>query len=87
MNRKSALASSRLPLSLAALGLVALGCVFPVSPARALEEGAGEAKAIDACDKRLCTILQQKNPSGRGPQVRADQDVGEVHPQGGPTAR
>jgi hypothetical protein len=64
MIRKSALASSRLPLSLAALGLATLGCVFPVSAARALEEGAGEAKAIDACDKRLCTILQQKNPSG-----------------------
>ena len=64
MIRKSALASSRLPLSLAALGLAALGCVFPASAARALEEGAGEAKAIDACDKRLCTILQQKNPSG-----------------------
>jgi hypothetical protein len=64
MNRKSAPASSSLPLSFAALGLAALGCVFQASPARALEEGAGEAKAIDACDKRLCTILQQKNPSG-----------------------
>ena len=64
MSWKSAPASSSLPLSLAALGLAALGCVFQASAARALEEGAGEAKAIDACDKRLCTILQQKNPRG-----------------------
>jgi hypothetical protein len=34
------------------------------SPACALEEQAGEQKAIDACDKRLCAILQQKNPAG-----------------------
>src|SRR5436190_769133 len=54
----------RRPLSLAALIVAALGCVFQASAARALDEGAGEAKAIDACDKRLCTILQQKNPSG-----------------------
>jgi hypothetical protein len=64
MHRKSTPASSSLPLSLAALGLAALGCVFHAPPARALDEGPGEAKAIDACDKRLCTILQQKNPSG-----------------------
>jgi hypothetical protein len=64
MIRKPAPASSRQPLSLAALIMAALGCVFQASVARALDEGAGEAKAIDACDKRLCTILQQKNPSG-----------------------
>jgi len=64
MNPKSPLGSSSRALSLAALGLLALACVCLASPARALEEGAGEAKAIDACDKRLCTMLQQKNPSG-----------------------
>jgi hypothetical protein len=56
--------SSRLPLRLAALGIAALSCIFPVSPVGALEEGAGEAKVIDACDKRLCEMVQQKNPSG-----------------------
>jgi hypothetical protein len=61
---KSSLGPSSLLLSLAALGLVALACACLASPAHALEEGAGEAKAIDACDKRLCTILLQKNPSG-----------------------
>ena len=64
MNRKSGPAASSLPLAFAALGLAALGCLVQASAARALEEGAGEAKAIDACDKRLCTILQQKNPHG-----------------------
>ena len=64
MNRKSAPASSILPLVFVGVGLTALGCVVQAAPARALEAGAGEAKAIDACDKNLCTILQQKNPSG-----------------------
>ena len=32
--------------------------------ALALEEQKGEAAAIDACDKRLCTILVEKNPHG-----------------------
>jgi hypothetical protein len=64
MKGKSVPAFSSLPLALAALSVAALGCVFQASPALALEEGAGEGKAIDACDKRLCTILQQKNPSG-----------------------
>src|SRR5438132_7917342 len=47
MIRKPAPASSRRPLSLAALIMAALGCVFQASAARALDEGAGEAKAID----------------------------------------
>jgi hypothetical protein len=64
MTRKSTLPFSRLPLSLAALTMAALGCVVQASAARALEEGAGETKAIEACDKRLCAILQQKNPHG-----------------------
>jgi hypothetical protein len=64
MTRKSAPASSRLPLALAILGIAALSWALPVSPASALEEGAGEAKAIDACDQRLCTMLQRKDPKG-----------------------
>ena len=47
-----------------ALAGLLLSLALATSPARALEEQAGEAKAIDACDKRLCTILQQKNPTG-----------------------
>jgi len=64
MNRKSTPAFSRLPLAMATLGIAMLGGVFASSPVHALEEGSGEAKAIDACDKRLCDILQQKNPKG-----------------------
>ena len=46
------------------LALALLGCAALAAPAAALEEGAGEAKAIDACDKRLCTILQGKETKG-----------------------
>jgi hypothetical protein len=34
------------------------------SPASALEEQAGEKEAIQACDRRLCTMLVEKNPKG-----------------------
>lgn len=64
MNCKSARPSSSQLIVLAALGISALGCALPVSPASALEEGAGEAKAIDACDKRLCSMVQGKDPRG-----------------------
>ena len=64
MKRKSAPASSSPPFALAVLGIVALSWAFPVSPASALEEGAGETKAIDACDQRLCTIVQRRDPKG-----------------------
>ena len=57
MNRKSTP-----PLTV--LAIAALGCVLSVSPLSALEEGAGEAKAIDACDKRLCSMVQGKDPKG-----------------------
>ena len=33
-------------------------------PARALDAQAGEAKAIDACEKQLCMMLLQKKPVG-----------------------
>jgi hypothetical protein len=48
---------------LLALALTSAGA-FSAIPAFALEEQAGEKKAIDACDKRLCTMLQQKIPAG-----------------------
>jgi hypothetical protein len=38
--------------------------LFAPSGAKALEEQRGEEAAIKACDKRLCSILLQKNPSG-----------------------
>lgn len=64
MKRKSAPSSSSLPLAFAALGVAALGCLLAASPASALDEGAGETKAIDACDQRLCNMLQRKEPTG-----------------------
>lgn len=39
-------------------------CALPLTPASALEEQAGEKQAIEACDKRLCTIVQRKEAAG-----------------------
>ena len=50
-------------LALSAAGaamLLTLGAV----PARALDAQDGEAKAIDACEKQLCTMLLQRKPAG-----------------------
>jgi hypothetical protein len=48
-----------------ALLLAALSAAFLLVPgAHALEEQRGEAEAIKACDKRLCTMLMQKNAKG-----------------------
>ena len=33
-------------------------------PALALDEQKGETQALDACDERLCRMLQQKTPTG-----------------------
>jgi hypothetical protein len=44
------------------VGAIAVG--LGADRAVALEEQAGEKKAIDACDKRLCTIVQRKDPAG-----------------------
>jgi hypothetical protein len=49
---------------LSCLVILLFGSALFIAPVAALEEGAGEAKAIDACDKRLCTILQGKDPKG-----------------------
>ena len=64
MKRRPTPPFSTLPLRLAALGIAALGCALPIAAASALEEGAGEAKAIDACDKRLCSMVQRRDPKG-----------------------
>ncbi len=63
MTRKFAPLRSTRPL-LGAVLAIALGCALPVSSASALEEGAGEAKVIDACDKRLCSMVQGRDPKG-----------------------
>jgi hypothetical protein len=48
-----------------ALPLATLSAAFLlVSGVHALEEQRGEAEAIKACDKRLCTMLMQKNAKG-----------------------
>ena len=48
-----------------ALPLATLSAAFLLAPgAHALEEQRGEAAAIKACDKQLCTILMQKNAKG-----------------------
>src|SRR4029450_5195831 len=53
------------PQRLAALPTFALALSLWVLPgAHALEEGAGEKKALDACDRKLCAMLVEKNPRG-----------------------
>jgi hypothetical protein len=47
-----------------ALAGLLLSLAHGLPPAHALDELGGETKAIDACDKRLCAILQQKDPTG-----------------------
>lgn len=64
MNCRLAQSASRLPATFAILGMAALSSVLSASTASALEEGAGETKAIDACDKRLCDILQHRDTKG-----------------------
>jgi hypothetical protein len=45
------------------LGAGALG-ISALSSVQALEEQAGEKKALDACDRKLCTMLVEKNAVG-----------------------
>jgi hypothetical protein len=51
-----------------ALVLLAVGAAMLLTlgamPARALDEQSGEAKAIEACEKQLCTMLLQRKPTG-----------------------
>ena len=48
---------------ISALSVLAAALLF-LPAAHALEEQRGEEAAIKACDKRLCTILMQKDPKG-----------------------
>src|SRR5581483_10976096 len=61
MDRNCAPPWTPMPAARAAAILVLL---LAASGAAALEAQPGEQKAIDACDKRLCTMLQTKDPSG-----------------------
>ncbi len=56
--------SGRRACAVALAGALLAVAAFAAPPVVALEEGAGEKKAIDACDKRLCTIVQRKDPAG-----------------------
>jgi len=60
MTRKSARAVARCTL----VGAVLLAGALTASPVGALEEQKGEQQAIDACDARLCRMLQQKTATG-----------------------
>jgi hypothetical protein len=64
MDRTCRPALARLLLALGTACAVPSTLALAVSGAAALEAQPGEQKAIDACDKRLCTILQKKDPSG-----------------------
>jgi hypothetical protein len=50
-------------LALSIAGAASL-LVLSTLPLRALDEQSGEGKAIDACEKQLCTMLLQKKPIG-----------------------
>jgi hypothetical protein len=52
-------------LAVPVLGVLAMaGALTIAQTARALDEGSGEQAAIADCDRRLCSILLQKNPNG-----------------------
>jgi hypothetical protein len=55
----------RFPVAIAiGIGAVAIIGVLAAPSALALEEQKGEAAAIEACDKHLCSILVGKSPQG-----------------------
>jgi hypothetical protein len=60
MTRKSA----RAVAGRALIGAALLAGALAASPVSALEEQRGEQQAIDACDARLCRILQEKTSAG-----------------------
>jgi hypothetical protein len=66
MTRRSGGALARCALAGAAL----LTGVLMAPPVRALEEQKGEQQALDACDERLCRMLQQKTPAGEDLKCR-----------------
>ena len=59
------------PLRRIALGVAALaGALAAASTAHALDEQAGEAQAIKACDERLCRMLLQRDAAGEDLKCR-----------------
>ena len=76
-------ASKRGALVLSASAVTLLIAICNVSPARALDEQSGEAKAIDACEKQLCTMLLTKSATGGDLKCQLDQDLAAVDHQGG----
>ena len=66
MTRKSARAAERCT----AIAAVLLAGALVAPPVRALEEQKGEQQALDACDERLCRMLQQKTPAGEDLKCR-----------------
>jgi hypothetical protein len=50
--------------ALGAAAAMAITGLLAAPDARALDEQKGEAQAIEACDKRLCSIVTGKNPAG-----------------------
>ena len=66
MARRPSGALARCALAGAALLIGAL----VASPVGALEEQKGEQQALDACDERLCHMLQQKTPTGQDLKCR-----------------
>ena len=66
MTRKSVRAAARCTL----IGAALLAGALMAPPVRALEEQKGEQQALDACDERLCRMLQQKTPAGEDLKCR-----------------
>ena len=46
------------------LGAALIVCLIPIAPSYALEPVPGEAKILEDCDRRLCTILLKKEANG-----------------------
>ena len=66
MSGTTSTTSARRPtLRVAAVAALSLASLTAWEPrAHALEEQAGEAQALKACEERLCTMLLHKNPKG-----------------------
>ena len=83
MITKRVRASKRGALVLSASAVTLLIAICNVSPARALDEQSGEAKAIDACEKQLCTMLLTKSPTGGDLKCQLTKTWQQVDHQGG----
>jgi len=65
---RQAIGPAGLRRTLIAAALIA--AALPAQRAAALDEGPGEAKAIAACDERLCRMLLQRSPTGEDLKCR-----------------